>query len=194
MRLFKVTRTSIITAALVLAALAMTLPAGATVLRFVPFEEQVDSAGVIVVAVMQSQSSRMTSGLIFTDFQFRVEETVKGNPGTNITVRVPGGEANGVGQSVDGAPKFESAGRYVLFLEPINGSLWRVVGFSQGSYTVSGAEKGKQQVAPQMAGAAHVEVLGATSAQSAGAASLEEFLGRVRGRMEGKKARSVEQQ
>ncbi len=176
-----------------LLALTIAVPvARATVLRFVPFEEQVDSASVIVVAVAESSRPywNASHSLIFTDVAFRVEQTVKGEPGASLRVTLPGGVIDRVGQEVDGAPRFDSGARYVLFLEPTGDGGFRVVGFSQGSYTVAKGADGKSKVAPQMAQAGNVHLLGAGSAAASGAQSLEEFLSRIRARLNGIKAQS----
>ena len=170
--------------------------ARATTVRYVPFEEQVDSAAVIVLAVASESRSywNASHSVILTDVSFRVEQALKGSPGLSFKVTVPGGVVDRVGQEVYGAPSFKVGGRYVLFLEPIGDGNYRVVGFSQGSYSVAKAANGKSKVAPQLAGAEKVHVIGGRSAASASGQGLEEFLSRIRSRLAGNSARSMEKQ
>ncbi|MCE5272097.1 hypothetical protein LLH00_12545 [bacterium] len=175
-------------AVLLAALLGLTIvaaPARATVLRYVPFEEQVDSASVIVVAVTETSRSywNASHSLIFTDVAFRVEQAVKGEPGASLRVTLPGGIVDRVGQEVDGSPQFASGARYVLFLEPTGDGGFRVLGFSQGSYNVAKGQDGKSKVTPQMAQAEHLHLLGGGSAAASGGQSLDEFLSRIRARL-----------
>lgn len=168
--------------------------ARATTVRYVPFEEQVDSASVIVVAVASESRSywNASHSVILTDVSFGIEQALKGSPAASFKVTLPGGVVDRVGQEVDGAPSFKVGGRYVLFLEPIGNGNYRVVGFSQGSYAVAKAADGKQKVASQLAGAEKVHVVGGQSTAAAGGQGLEEFLSRIRSRLGGNSAKSLD--
>jgi hypothetical protein len=179
--------------ALVLA--AGTLPLRATVLRYLPFEEQVDSSRVIVVGTVVGRAAKWNGShtLISTEVVVRVEQALKGSPGATLTVSVPGGVLDGIGQAVDGAPNLLEGRRYVLFLERTDGAAYRVTGFSQGSYAVTAAADGKSRVAPQLAAQSRVQVLGGSAGAGTAGRGLEEFLSRVRARLDTSAVRSAGQ-
>ena len=159
----------------------------ATTLVYLPFEQQVDDAGLIVVAVAESRNSSWDTGrtMIHTDIRFRVEETVKGQTSGTVTVRQLGGVVGDVGQSVAGTPVFGIGKRYVLFLEPSGEGTYRVVGFSQGSYAVAQDGKGKSTVQSQLAAPGGVRILGGgQTMQVANGQTLQEFLAQVRTRLD----------
>jgi hypothetical protein len=174
---------------LALVAIAALSGAGlrATTLVYLPFEQQVDDAGLIVVAVAATRTSSWDTGrtMIHTDIVFRVEETVKGQASGAVTVRQLGGVVGDVGQAVAGTPVFGIGKRYVLFLEPSGEGTYRVVGFSQGSYAVALDGKGKSTVQPQLAAPGGVRILGGgQTVQAANGQTLQEFLARVRARLD----------
>lgn len=75
------------------------------------------SDAVVVAHALSSASSRRGS-LIFTLTDFVVERGVAGSllPGDLFRVEVPGGEIDGVGLAIAGAPAFESGQSYLMFL------------------------------------------------------------------------------
>jgi len=91
---------------------------GATVLRL-SFEELATRAEAVVRGRVVSSTARRdaASGRIFTYTEVEVTEAVKGAPGKKVTVRQPGGEVGGIGQSVAGAARFAPGEEVVLFLE-----------------------------------------------------------------------------
>ncbi len=166
--------------------LLLALPAAATIVRYLPLEEQAHTAAVVVVAVAGEQNCAWgsNSALIYTDTRFRVEQWVKGRGAAETLVaRQLGGVIGDMGQSVAGTPVFRTGGRYVLFLAERGDGRYRVVGFSQGAYPVVRSVGGKQKVMPSLASAGGVELVGGVGKGGNGDGKklpLGEFLSRIR--------------
>ncbi len=167
--------------------LLLALPATATIVRYLPLEEQAHTAAVVVVAVAGEQNCAWggNNALIYTDTRFRVEQWVKGRGAAETLVaRQLGGVIGDVGQSVAGTPVFRTGGRYVLFLAERGDGRYRVVGFSQGAYPVVSSEGGKRKVVSSLASAGGVELVGGGGNGGSGGNGknlpLGEFLSRIR--------------
>jgi hypothetical protein len=170
--------------------LLLALPVSATLVRYLPLEEQAHTAAVVVVAVAGGQNCvwGSNSALIYTDTQFRVEEWVKGqDAGGNLTTRQLGGVIGEMGQRVAGTPVFRTGSRYVLFLAERGDGRYRVVGFSQGAYPVVRSVWGAKKVMPSLAAAEGTELVGIPGKDGSGDEGgsgknlpLGEFLTRIR--------------
>lgn len=102
-------------------------------------EELVRAADVVAVAHVQSVEAVRSKGRITTLARLVVETPVKGPvKGTELLVRIPGGEAGDQVQLVPGAPILTEGERAVVFLEEAGGDTWRFVGLEQGRLTVEG--------------------------------------------------------
>ena len=117
-----------------LAALAGTARA-ATVLRLT-FEELTARSDAVVRGRVVSSTPKLDSqkGRITTFTEVEVTESVKGAPAKKVTVRQPGGEVGGIGQSVAGAARFTPGEEVVLFLQraPDEASVFQVLSMSAG--------------------------------------------------------------
>ncbi len=89
------------------------------------------------------------SGLTWTETDIRILETLKGEPGSAITVSEPGGLREGVGEYYPGVPQFQPGQELVLFLYRASGNRLRVTGAMQGFYRVHlDAQTGERWVQP----------------------------------------------
>ena len=61
-------------------------------------------------------------GNIFTLVTLSVEQAIKGEPGQEVVIRVPGGEVGGLKLSVSDTPSFQLGERTVVFLEEVVGT------------------------------------------------------------------------
>ena len=154
----------------------------ASVVRFMPFQEQVSTAGIIVVARAGSQVSSWDSQkqFIFTETTFHIEQAVKGTASGTVTLRQLGGRVGEIAQSVAGSAVIVSGRRYVLFLEQRSDGTYRVVGFNQGCYPITGTDKGKARVMTVTASAAGERLLSDKKDYVIGSMGLSEFLSRIR--------------
>jgi hypothetical protein len=116
----------------------MSLP-GATLERLTFSDMVVKSTAVVRGKVLSSRAA-FSGGLIFTHYQVRVTESLKGrNPGV-VDLAVPGGVANGRRQAVSGAPEFQPGDDCVFFLWTSRAGVTQVIGLTQGIFRVTGSE------------------------------------------------------
>jgi len=74
---------------------------------------------------------------IYSLVTIAVEDAIKGKTGsTEVTIEVPGGEADGIREVVSIAPSFELGETVLVFLKQAKGNSFNVCGYSQGKFTV----------------------------------------------------------
>jgi len=100
------------------------------------------SAGIIQGKVTDVTSQWDAKGkTIFTYVTVTVDQWFKGTGPKAVTIRVPGGEVDGVGLMVEDTPAFKKGETVITFLEPTEEqSVMKIKGLFQGKFTV---EKGK---------------------------------------------------
>lgn len=124
-------------------------PAGATsVVRF-EFDSLCTKAQTVAYVRCTGTESFLEEdrGQIVTRSRFEVLEPVKGEPGAEIVLTLPGGTAEGRTTYVPGVPRFFEGEETVLFLSGPDryGSPWPM-GLGQGCYRVRAPEDGRNQV------------------------------------------------
>jgi len=134
--------------ALVLGVIAGLAPrALATSLEQLTLDEMAQKSTAIVRARVTGSHSGMRGANIYTFFELQVMETWKSSgqtPGLTTTeVAIPGGVADGIRQSVTGAPELKPGQEYVLFLWTSRSGLTQVIGLSQGLFQLSEEGSGK---------------------------------------------------
>ena len=139
----------LITAALLAACLGRAGGAEASTMLALDLAELTARADDVVLATVIGARAEPARGLIVTRVLVRVEVTVAGRsgPADELEVIVPGGELDGLGLLVQGAPRLEPGRRYLLFLERTNPS-FRVVGMAQGAMPVEEDRRGRLLVEP----------------------------------------------
>ncbi|HVE83652.1 MAG TPA: hypothetical protein VND93_12415 [Myxococcales bacterium] len=178
---------------------------GATVLRLT-FEELTARADAVVRGRVVGSAARMdqAAGRITTFTEVEVAEALKGAPGKKLTVRQPGGEVGGIGQSVPGAARFAPGEEVVLFLERVPGDapVYQVLSLSAGKVRLEkklstlravrdldGIHFPDQPPAPPAAAAARPPAAGASKpaapsgvkvVSSEDLGDAQQFLGRIR--------------
>jgi hypothetical protein len=123
--------------ALVLAFCGM--PLQSATLERLTLNDMVVKSTVVVRGKVLSSSTAVTGGLIYTHYQIQVIESLKGRNGGVLDVAVPGGVANGIRQSVSGAPEFQPGDDYVFFLWTSKAGVTQVIGLTQGLFRVTGS-------------------------------------------------------
>lgn len=85
------------------------------------------TSDAVVVAVAGRSDSVHRGSMIVTRTPFQVAENVAGTPtrGISVTVEVPGGEVDGTGWAVAGAPRFAAGETYMLFLKRRPDGTWQ---------------------------------------------------------------------
>lgn len=116
----------------------LTVPAHATVLVAADLGELARDAiaiargRVVSVDARWTEDRRTTETLVTLD----VESYLKGDLGSSVQFRVPGGQLGRYRSIVVGAPEFTSDERVIVFLGARGPSIPHLVGFSQGVYRV----------------------------------------------------------
>lgn len=111
----------------------------ATIVVRMTVSQMVNRAQLVVEGTITETRARWDENhrYIITEAQVKISRTLKGKAGTStITVRTLGGEVDGLGLYVAGAPKFKVGEEALLFLERHPVKDWRVVGLSQGKFTL----------------------------------------------------------
>ncbi|MFO7858611.1 MAG: hypothetical protein R6V11_06780, partial [Ectothiorhodospiraceae bacterium] len=114
---------------------------GATSLEQLDLQGLTAEADVVVIGQITASQGYYDDGQFYTILDVQVGQTVVGQAGGALQVRVPGGSAeiNGirVGESIPGLSPIASDRDLALFLSADPGSdLHRIVGFSQGQLAV----------------------------------------------------------
>jgi hypothetical protein len=115
--------------------LALLAPLRATTLEQLSLDEMIQKSTAIVRARVTGSHSAARGGNVYTYFQLQVLESWKGS--IAMEVAVPGGVADGIRQSVAGAPELKPGREYVLFLWTSRSGLTQLMGLSQGLFHVS---------------------------------------------------------
>lgn len=136
----------------------------ATIVVRMSVSQMVDRAQLVVEGTVTDTACRWDEAhrYIITEAQVKVSRTLKGKVGTStITVRALGGEVDGVGLYVAGTPKFKIGEETLLFLERHPVKDWRVVGLSQGKFTLVTDKKtgSKMAISPATSQVISLEVL-----------------------------------
>jgi hypothetical protein len=119
-----------------LALAAVLSPLGATTLQRLTMDDLIQRSTAIVRVKVVSSRGAFRGQDIYTHYQLQVLETLKSGGAAPVEVAVPGGVANGLRQTVAGAPSLDSGKEYVIFLWTGHSGLTQVIGLSQGLFTV----------------------------------------------------------
>jgi hypothetical protein len=131
---------------LVLASLALSLsPIAATTVIPPTFDQLVGQAEIIfqgtVAEVHSVWSGEGAQRHIDSYVTFKVEESMKGTPGTSYTMRLLGGTVGDETMEVTDSPKFNIGDRDILFVEHNGEQFVPLVGIMHGRFRVQRDEK-----------------------------------------------------
>jgi hypothetical protein len=154
---------------MLLASLALLLPARATTLLRLSMDDMIQQSTAIVRAKVTGSSSAFRGQDIYTYYQLQILEAVKpsGQTATQTEVAVPGGSAGGVRQMVAGAPTLTVGGEYVLFLWTSRSGLTQAIGLSQGLFSVTYDASGNAKVSRPAAAGIMLDINGNVAADQA---------------------------
>jgi hypothetical protein len=117
-------------------AAALSLAHAAT-LQQLSLDDMIQKSTAIVRGSVQLTGGAVHGRYIYTHYTVHVVEQWKGATATQIDFAVPGGTANGLTQSIPGAPSFTNGQEYVLYLWTSRSGLTQVIGLSQGLFVSS---------------------------------------------------------
>ena len=146
--MISVQRTGAVGAVLVL--VVMSRLAQATVEVPVEFGEMVRGSQLVVHGRVIETRSQQTGDRrsIETVVTLSVTEALKGQPGSEVTFRMPGGEVGRYRRVMVGVPRFAAGDEVVVFLRGSAPALPTVFGLSQGLFRVAHTPDGRAVVAP----------------------------------------------
>jgi hypothetical protein len=135
---------------LILLFLLLPVPARATVFIPADFTQIVTESRAIVRGRIVDVQARTTSDRrrIETLVTLATVEDLKGNLGSTVTFKVPGGQVGRYRRVLVGAPVFEPGDDVIVFLSARGPSIPYLYGLSQGVYRVARAADGRQVVTP----------------------------------------------
>ena len=116
--------------------LSPSLVSATTVQRF-GIDQLTANAARIFVGRCTAATPELAHGQIYTRFEFKVEDVLKGTPSGEIEVSLAGGVLQGVEYRIVGMPTFHPGERVVLFLteKGASGNAWPV-GLGQGKFAI----------------------------------------------------------
>src|SRR5271154_5013876 len=98
----------------------------ATTLARMTLSQLASAAQVIARIRCTGAVSRREAGSIWTFTNFSVEETFKGAPGAEITIRLPGGRDGHTVETVESVPRFTPGDEAIVFLERTRTGDWSI--------------------------------------------------------------------
>jgi hypothetical protein len=129
---------------------AIVYSASATTVIPPTFDELVGHADVIFQGHVTNVKSELVGEgaqrYIVSYVTFKVEETLKGNPGRSYTIRMLGGTVAGETMAVSDAPKFEVGDKDILFVENNGSQFIPLVGIMHGRFHLRTNKSGQQIV------------------------------------------------
>lgn len=111
--------------------------AQAATLQQLSLDDMIRKSTVIVRGTVQATGGAVHGRYIYTHYSVHVLEQWKGAPAALMDFVVPGGSANGLHQSIAGAPDFVNGQEYILYLWTSRSGLTQVIGLSQGLFVSS---------------------------------------------------------
>jgi hypothetical protein len=135
------------------AVLAATASARAIVYVAADFQTLVGEARAIVIGRVVALQPQWTDGRrgIETLMSLEVEQSLKGDAGSSVVVRVPGGQIGPYLSMMPGAPQFSEGDEVVLFLAGAPPALPHILALGQGVFRiVSDPVTGARTVVPEL--------------------------------------------
>lgn len=129
---------------------AFALSARATTVIPPNFDQLVQRAQVIFEGSVTGMKSEWigtgSERRIVTYVTFKVEDSLKGDAGTNYTMRMLGGTVDGQTMQVSDAPKFQVGDRDLLFVENNGSQFIPLVGIEHGSFRIKKDASGNDMI------------------------------------------------
>src|SRR3954471_23265600 len=113
------------------------------------FDELVTKAEMIFEGTVTGSRSEWTgegsNRHIVTYISFKIEDAIKGAPGSDYTIRMFGGTVDGQTMEVSDAPRFKVGDRDILFVENNGTQFIPLVGIMHGRFHVQADENGANE-------------------------------------------------
>jgi hypothetical protein len=155
--------------------------APATTLARMTLGQLASAAQVIARVRCTGALSRREAGSIWTFTEFSVEETFKGAPGADITIRLPGGRDGHTVETVEGAPRFAPGDEAIVFLERTRNGDWSISAWAEGTFRIERESQTGGQTVTQESSATAIFDLASRTFRTDGIArmAIAEFRARL---------------
>jgi hypothetical protein len=112
--------------------------AGATMLEELNTVQLTKEANTVQLGEVTSERAAWDAEkqMVFTYVDFKVDQTLKGEPAETVTIRQAGGRSGGIRMVVHGMPSFRTGERALVFLKHDADGTPSVVGMAQGKYRI----------------------------------------------------------
>jgi hypothetical protein len=167
--------------AALLGVLALAVHAPATTIERLTVDEMIAKSTLIVRGKSAVGEGVRRGGIIYTEYVFRVEETIKGSAPATLRLTVPGGTVRGASQMFAGTPRLEPGQDYVVFVWTSRGGVHHIIGLSQGLFDAKVNSAGEWVLRRGPASAHVVDQQGKEIADQALELNWSEVKRRVRG-------------
>jgi hypothetical protein len=125
---------AVLSALLVACALA---PLPSATLERLSLNNMILGSSAIVRARVTGSFAAFSGPIIYTHYQIRVSETLKGSSAATVEFVVQGGVANNLRQTFSGVPQFAVGDEYVFFLWTGKSGIPQIMGLTQGLFSVA---------------------------------------------------------
>ena len=112
-------------------------PLPSATLERLSLKDMILGSTAIVRAKVTGSSAAFSGPIIYTHYQIRVSETLKGSSAGAVEFVVQGGVANNLRQTFSGVPQFSVGDEYVFFLWTGKSGLTQIMGLTQGLFSVA---------------------------------------------------------
>ncbi|MFH1263679.1 MAG: hypothetical protein V1495_09600 [Pseudomonadota bacterium] len=122
----------------IVATLLLAGEARATMMLELNTTQLTQQARTVQVGKVTSSWSSWDSGkrMIFTYVKLKVDQTIKGQPQSEVMFRMPGGRTGGIGMVVHGMASFHPGERALVFLQQDSDGAPSLVGMAQGKFQI----------------------------------------------------------
>ena len=121
----------------------------ATTLARLSLDQLAMNADGVARLLCTGVESRRENGAIWTITTFAVIENLKGNLPAQVLVRMPGGKAGHMTETVDGTPKFAPGEQAVVFLERARDGSFSVAGWVEGTFRIAQDPASRRELVTQ---------------------------------------------
>jgi hypothetical protein len=112
-------------------------PLPSATLERLSLPDMITGSTAIVRAKVTRSYGALSGRVIYTHYQIKISETLKGAGAATAEFVVQGGVANNLRQSFSGVPQFSVGDEYVFFLWTGKSGLTQLMGLTQGLFSVA---------------------------------------------------------
>jgi hypothetical protein len=146
--------------AAIVAVLALTTGVWATTLEHLSLTQMIQKSTLIVRGTVSETGSVRRNGIIFTTYQMNVASQLKGSTQSTLTLEVPGGNFQGLHQSITGAPHLTPGPEYAIFVWTSPSGHNQIIGLTQGLFDAKTDADGNIILSQGQAGAPMLDATG----------------------------------